>query len=70
MKGRPPLAPISISAPCAWIFEGLGLCVNECVWRGVVSWSSERMEQSDTKSGACGRQSFWIVRGQCAGYCR
>ena len=27
------------------------------------------LEQSDAKSGAHGQQSFWMVGGQCAGYC-
>lgn len=40
----------------------------ECVRKGVVPWNSQMMEQSDTKSGACGRQSFWVVSRQCAGY--
>lgn len=35
---------------------------------GVVPWSSQVMEQSDTESGAHGQQS-WMVGGQCAHYC-
>lgn len=36
---------------------------------GVVPWSSQEREQSDTESGAHGQQSFWMVDGQCARCC-
>lgn len=42
-------------------------CICVCVG-GVVPWSSQVMEQSDTESGAHGQQS-WMVGGQCAHYC-
>ena len=51
---------------CVCVCVRVRACV--CVL-GVVSWSSQVMEQSDAKSGAHGQQSFWMVGGQCAGYC-
>ena len=58
------------TASCVCVCVCACVCVRACVCvLGVVPWSSQVMEQSDAKSGAHGQQSFWMVGGQCAGYC-
>ena len=57
----PSLPSVSESlrtASCIYVCVCVCVCVGGCP-----------LEQSDTKSGAHGQQSLWMVGGQCARYC-